>query len=99
MYQTELKHVKIYYNASDGVDVHADLRVVKDDGASAWVDLGGSGSASPSGSITSGSFSSFSDFALANVLGGGGNPLPVELLSANPPTPPTETTREARMLL
>jgi len=70
---------KLFYIASDGVSDAANLAVVKDDGAGAWTDLSGTAAGSPSGNIVSGSFSSFSAFALANKTGGG-NALPVELL-------------------
>ena len=76
--------IKIYYVPDDGVSDVPNLAVVKDDGASNWIDLSGTGSGSPSGSIISGSFTSFSKFALGNKSGGG-NPLPICLLhfSAN----------------
>ena len=47
----------------------------------AWVNQGGTGSGSPSGSIVSNvNFTDFNDFVLANAIGGT-NPLPVELVS------------------
>jgi hypothetical protein len=69
----------IYYEASDGVSNEAALRIGKDDGGSNWLDIGGVGTGVPSGSITSNSFTSFSDFVLANLSG----PLPVTLLNFN----------------
>jgi Secretion system C-terminal sorting domain len=69
----------IFYEASDGVSNAAALRIGKDDGGSNWLDIGGVGTATPAGSITSSSFSSFSDFVLANLSG----PLPVTLLHFN----------------
>ncbi len=71
--------VVIFYNADDGVTDPENLRVAKDNGAS-WQDLGGIANGSPAGSILSGSFTTFSDFVLANASGGS-NPLPVELNS------------------
>ncbi|MEQ9425581.1 MAG: T9SS type A sorting domain-containing protein [Cyclobacteriaceae bacterium] len=70
--------VTITYGVDDEVGEEADLRVVKDDGATDWINLGGVGSSSPSGSITSGSFTTFSDFALASTTEE--NPLPVTLV-------------------
>lgn len=72
--------VTLDYTAYDEVDVEADLRIVKDDGGTNWVDLGGTGTASPSGSITStNAFTTFSEFTLASTSSD--NPLPVELVS------------------
>lgn len=67
----------IHYDATDGVTNPASLRIGKDDGDTNWIDIGGSGSGSPSGSITSNSFTSFSDFILANLTT---STLPVTLL-------------------
>jgi hypothetical protein len=54
---------------NNGVDYAADsskLRIVKDNGAGSWIDLGGIGSANNSGTILSDTnFTSFGDFALA----------------------------------
>lgn len=73
--------VTLYYNANDFVSDAANLRVAKDDGSGNWLDLGGTGSAIPSGFINSTTnFTDFSEFSLANALGGG-NGLPVEWLS------------------
>ena len=70
----------IYYEASDGVADPAILRIGKDDGSTNWLDIGGVGTTTPAGSITSDPFTSFSDFVLANFTGG---VLPVTLLSFN----------------
>lgn len=75
---TNAAMVKLYYLASDAVDVEAELRIVKDDGGGAWINLGGSGSAAPAGDITSIGFDTFSEFALASISLN--NPLPVTLL-------------------
>ncbi len=69
----------IYYEANDGVSNAAALRIGKDDGAGNWLDIGGVGSGTGSGSITSNSFNSFSDFVLANLSG----TVPVALLNFN----------------
>ena len=68
----------IYYEATDGIANPSALRIGKDDGGTNWIDIGGTGSGSPAGSITSNSFTSFSDFVLANLTGG---TLPVTLIS------------------
>lgn len=78
--------VQIYYGADDGVSDFTNLRLVNNDGAGNWVNIGGTGSANTTGNITSASFSPFnSSFALANATGGF-NPLPVKLtdLKAEP---------------
>jgi len=73
--------ITLNYNTDDGVTETANLRIAKDNGAGAWVDLGGTGSGSPSGSISSTTnFTTFSDFVLANATGGT-NPLPVVISS------------------
>jgi hypothetical protein len=78
--------VVTFYYGSTGTDDHvADytgLTIGKSNGAGAWVDLLAAATANNDGSITSGSFTSFSKFALANSVGGN-NPLPVELLDFN----------------
>jgi hypothetical protein len=66
----------IYYEAVDGVA--SGTRVAKDNNAGSWIDLQGTPSALPTGSITSNSFTSFSDFVLANI---GSGSLPVTLVS------------------
>jgi hypothetical protein len=78
--------VVLNYNASDGVSDTTNLRIAQGpgSGSGAWTDLGGTGSGSPAGKITS--TVSFTDlatntiFALANHTGGA-NSLPVELSS------------------
>ena len=72
--------VTIYYEATDGIADAAALRIGKDDGSTNWLNIGGVGTGIPAGSITSGVFTSFSDFVLANLPGG---TLPVTLLSFN----------------
>jgi hypothetical protein len=60
--------VRISYGADDLISDAAGLRIAKDNGAGSWVDLGGSGSAPASGTITSTiNFTTFSDFGLANT--------------------------------
>ena len=75
--------VVTFYYGSAGTDDHVTdytgLTIGKSNGAGAWVDLLASATANNDGSITSGSFTSFSKFALANTVGGN-NPLPVELI-------------------
>lgn len=68
--------VKLHYLASDGVAVPENLRVVKENGTD-WMDLGGVGTAAPTGTITSTIFTSFSDFAFAEAPA---VPLPVTLV-------------------
>lgn len=66
------------YGQDDGVTDAASLRIVKDDGAGNWIDLGGSGASNGKGSIASTvNFTSFGDFLLANAVGGT-NVLPVK---------------------
>ncbi|MBI5473844.1 MAG: T9SS type A sorting domain-containing protein [Ignavibacteriae bacterium] len=57
--------MQMSYNSDDGVTDASILRIAKDDGAGNWVNLGGSGTANTSGTITSNAFFSFSDFVLA----------------------------------
>ncbi|PLX03348.1 MAG: hypothetical protein C0594_10565, partial [Marinilabiliales bacterium] len=72
----------LHYNFTDGVEDEANLRIAKGN-PTAWSDIGGVGTTSPTGSIGSTvNFTSFSYFTLANKTGGA-NPLPVELLSFN----------------
>jgi hypothetical protein len=60
--------VKLNYSADDLISDAASLRIAKDNGAGAWVDLGGSGTAPTTGTITSTTnFTTFSDFVLANT--------------------------------
>jgi hypothetical protein len=74
----------LYYKTTGIADVVTDpayLRVAKTIGAgTSWTDVGGIGSGSGTGSITTGSFTTFSKFTFANAAGGT-NPLPVELVS------------------
>lgn len=71
--------ITINYNDGDGITDAANLRIAKDDGGTNWLDIGGSGTANGTGSITSASFTSFSDFVLANTTGGL-NVLPLKLI-------------------
>lgn len=72
--------VKITYGTEDGISDENNLRLVKDNGAGNWIDIGGVGSAAGGGEITSSvNFTSFSDFALANAIGGGNTLLPVKI--------------------
>lgn len=77
--------ITLTYDADDKVDAPAKLRIAKSDNAGNWLDLGGTGSGAPAGSIASTvAFTSFSDFVLASteaVAGPGNNPLPVSLTS------------------
>ena len=75
--------IAINFDTDDKVNQASSLRVMKDDGAGNWVNIGNTFvSAVPVGFIISGSFTSFSDFVLGNATGGT-NPLPVEWLSFN----------------
>jgi hypothetical protein len=78
--------VALNYNVSDGVSDTTNLRIAQGPGSGSgtWTDLGGTGSGSPVGKITS--TVSFSDLASNNIFTlanhtGGSNPLPVELSS------------------
>ncbi len=74
---------KLYYGigSTDGVTDPANLRVVKTVGAgTTWFDVGGTGTAAGTGTITSNPFTSFSLISLGNATGGA-NPLPIELKS------------------
>ncbi|MBL7870797.1 MAG: T9SS type A sorting domain-containing protein [Cyclobacteriaceae bacterium] len=78
-------NVTLYYGigTSDGVTNFGQLTVVKNIGAgTTWFDIGGTATGNGSGSIASGPFTSFSDFTLGD-LNGGGNPLPIQLVSFN----------------
>ena len=77
--------VLLNYGAGDGVSDAAHLRIAQGPGAGGgtWIDLGGTGTGSPVGTITS--TTAFTDltntvFTLANNIGGS-NALPVELSS------------------
>ncbi len=68
------------YDADDVVNDFSNLRIAIDNGASSWMDLGGSGSSNLSGTIASGSFNAFySQIAIANSTGGV-NQLPVSFI-------------------
>jgi hypothetical protein len=71
--------ITLNYGSDDDVTDHPDLRIVKSNGSN-WENIGGIGTASGTGSITSNAFSSFSDFVLANAVGGM-NVLPLNWLS------------------
>ncbi|CAN5463972.1 hypothetical protein BH09BAC3_BH09BAC3_15990 [soil metagenome] len=69
------------YGTSDGVPFPANLTVVKNVGVgTTWVDIGKVSATAEPGNIVSGTFTTFCDFTLAN-LNGGGNPLPISLKS------------------
>lgn len=71
--------IQMYYSLDDLVLDFASLRVVHDNGAAQWINVGGVGTANGTGNITSATFNVFNNyFALANPPGGG-NPLPVSL--------------------
>jgi hypothetical protein len=77
--------VLLNYGVGDGVSDAANLRIAQGPGAGggAWIDLGGTGTGSPAGTITSTTaFTNLTNtvFTLANNLGGS-NALPVELSS------------------
>ena len=70
-----------YYDLNDGVTNYPALTVVKTIGAgTVWYDIGGTATSNGTGCIVSGNFSTFSTFALGNLVGGT-NPLPIELVS------------------
>ena len=70
------------YGSDDNITDFSDLRIAQGPaGGGTWLDMGGTGTANTTGSITStGTLSSDSIFTLANNSGGT-NPLPVELTS------------------
>ena len=70
--------ITLPYGTDDAVQDPTILKIAKDNGAGAWLNIGGTGSGAAPGTITSGTFNSFSDFVLANVLAA---PLPVTLVS------------------
>ena len=73
--------IQMYYDSDDGVADKNSLLVAHDDAISMWQNHGGVATANWTGSITSNVFNKFNTyFALANPPGGG-NPLPVELVS------------------
>lgn len=83
---TGTQSITLYYLNGDEVKDVANLRIVKNTSAAptAWIDIGGTGSAAPAGFITSTSapsvFNTYSRFTLGDAIGGG-NPLPIELIS------------------
>lgn len=73
--------ITLVYGADDVVTDPSNLRVARDNGSAAWIDMGGTGTAAGSGSITSSNFNTFNTvFTLANSTGGS-NPLPVDFVS------------------
>jgi parallel beta-helix repeat protein len=62
--------IKLNYSTNDLISDTANLRIAKDDGSGNWINIGGLGSSSPIGHITSDSFTSMSDFVLSNATGG-----------------------------
>jgi hypothetical protein len=76
--------IQLYYSAIDYVNDAPNLRIAKSNGAGSWLDIGGTGTAAPTGTIISSvNFTTaFSKFSLANKKSGS-NPLPIELLSFN----------------
>ncbi|MFT3979520.1 MAG: S8 family serine peptidase [Ferruginibacter sp.] len=72
--------ITLPYGTDDGVADHTIIRIAKDNGSTAWLDLGGTATGPTPGTIKSSTFTGFSDFVLANVVAG---PLPVTLISFN----------------
>jgi hypothetical protein len=77
--------VLLTYDSGDGVSDAANLRIAQGPsaGGGTWIDLGGTGTGSPVGTITSTTaFTNLANtvFTLANNIGGS-NPVPVELSS------------------
>lgn len=71
--------IQMYYGTDDVVTDFASLRVVHDNGVTAWLNVNAVATANGTGNITSGTFTVFNNyFALANPPGGT-NPLPVTL--------------------
>lgn len=62
--------VTIPYGTDDGVSDPGNLTLVKDNGAGAWLDIGGTATGAAPGTILSNEFNGFSDFVLANKTGG-----------------------------
>jgi hypothetical protein len=73
--------ITINYEADDGVTVPGDLRVARSTDNNNWTNAGGTGTGSPSGSITSSAttIESTTYFALGSITND--NPLPVQLSS------------------
>jgi hypothetical protein len=62
--------IRLSYSTDDGVTDSSALRIAKDGGSGNWIDLGGSGSANTTGTITSAiSFTTFGDFVLGKNTG------------------------------
>lgn len=72
--------VTLPYLTDDGVNDPDNLTILKDNGAGAWLNIGGTISGPVPGTIQSDVFDGFSDFVLANKTGGS-NPLPVTWVS------------------
>ncbi len=70
--------ITLPYGLDDAVQDHTTLKIAKDDGLGAWLDLEGVATGPISGTIKSNSFNGFSDFVLANTITG---PVPVTLIS------------------
>lgn len=73
--------ITLSYGFDDMVPDFSTLRVARDNGSSAWLDLGGVGTANVSGSITSATFTGFDRYFSLGNSNGGTNPLPVDFLS------------------
>ncbi|TAD86502.1 MAG: T9SS C-terminal target domain-containing protein [Bacteroidetes bacterium] len=69
--------ITLPYGTDDGVTDPADLTILKDNGAGAWLNIGGTPTGAAPGSIESNTFNGFSDFVLATKTGS----LPVTWLS------------------
>ena len=59
--------ITIHYTEADGVTNPSNLRIAKSNGPSEWMNIGGEGTGTSSGSITSNEFYGFSDFAMAEA--------------------------------
>ena len=73
-------NITLPYLEDDGATDPANLTIAKDNGAGAWLNIGGTASGPVPGIIQSDEFNGFSDFVLANKTGGS-NPLPVNWVS------------------
>jgi hypothetical protein len=70
--------MKLYYDVDDNVTNRLSVSVIHDDGSSNWLDMGGTGTADNTGSITSTTITSFkSKFSFGFPPGG----LPIKLVS------------------
>ncbi len=72
--------ITLPYGLDEGVVDHNILKIAKDNGAGAWINLGGTATGAAPGTIESDEFNSFSDFVLANLVTG---PVPVTLIQFN----------------